>query len=64
MVVLQSLISRMEELASGPYRVEHDRFKNLLHYHDLLQRYIEHDQDAEFQQSEIARIKFRSSCRL
>lgn len=58
LVVLQSLISRMEELASGPYRVEHDRSKNLLTYHDLLQRYIDHDQVAEFQQSEIARIKF------
>lgn len=58
LVVLQSLISRMEEMASGPYRVEHDRSKNLLTYHDLLQRYIDHDQEAEFQQSEIARIKF------
>ena len=57
-VVLQSLISRMEELVSGPYRVEHDRSKNLLTYHELLQRYINHDQTAEFQQSEIARIKF------
>ena len=57
-VVLQSLISRMEELVSGPYRVEHDRSKNLLTYHELLQRYINHDQTAEFKQSEIARIKF------
>jgi hypothetical protein len=57
-VVLQSLISRMEELVSGPYRVEHDRSKNLLTYHELLQRYINHDQTAEFHQSEIARIKF------
>ncbi len=58
LVVLQSLISRMEEMASGPYRVEHDRSKNLLTYHDLLQRYIDHDQVAEFQQSASARIKF------
>ena len=58
LVVLQSLISRMEELASGPYRVEHDRSKNLLTYQDLLQRYIDHDEVAEFQQSEIAGIKF------
>jgi len=57
-VVLQSLISRMEEMASGPYSVEHDRSKNLLTYHDLLQRYINHDQEIEFRQSEIARIKF------
>ena len=58
LVVLQSLISRMEELASGPYRVEHDRSKNLLTYQDLLRRYIDHDEVAEFQQSEIAGIKF------
>lgn len=58
LVVLQSLISRMEELASGPYRVEHDRSKNLLTYHDLLQRYIDHDQVVEFRQSEVATIKF------
>lgn len=57
-VVLQSLVSRMEEMAAGPYRVEHDQSKNLLTYHDLLQRYIKHDQDVEFRQSEIARIKF------
>jgi hypothetical protein len=57
-VVLQSLVSRMEEMAAGPYRVEHDQSKNLLTYHELLQRYIKHDQDVEFRQSEIARIKF------
>lgn len=57
-VVLQSLVSRMEVMAAGPYRVEHDQSKNLLTYHDLLQRYINHDQDIEFRQSEIARIKF------
>ncbi|MCZ2112666.1 MAG: DUF3800 domain-containing protein [Anaerolineae bacterium] len=58
LVVLQSLVSRMEEMASGPYSVEHDQSKNLLTYHDLLQRLINHDQDIEFRQSEIARIKF------
>lgn len=57
-VVLQSLISRMEVMASGLYSVEHDRSKNLLTYHDLLQRYINHDQEIEFRQSEVARIKF------
>lgn len=57
-VVLQSLVSRMEEMAAGPYFVEHDQSKNLLTYHDLLQRYIDHDQTIEFRQSEIARIKF------
>ena len=57
-MVLQSLISRMEEMADGPYSVEHDQSKNLLTYHDLLQRYINHDQTVEFTQSKIARIKF------
>lgn len=58
LVVLLSLVSRMEEMASGPYSVEHDQSKNLLTYHDLLQRLINHDQDIEFRQTEIARIKF------
>lgn len=57
-VVLQSLISRMEEMAAGAYSVEHDRSKNLLAYHDLLQRYINHSEEIEFRQSEIARLKF------
>jgi hypothetical protein len=58
LVVLQSLISRMEVMADGPYRVEHDRSKNLLQYNALLQRFITHDQAVEFKQSEIASIKF------
>lgn len=58
LVVLQSLISRMEVMADGPYRVEHDQSKNLLTYHDLLQRFIDHDHEIEFRQSEIAAIKF------
>jgi hypothetical protein len=58
LVVLQSLISRMEAMADGPYRVEHDQSKNLLTYHDLLQRFIDHDQEIEFRQTEIASIKF------
>ena len=58
LVVLQSLISRMEVMADGPYRVEHDQSKNLLTYQDLLQRFIDHDQNIEFRQTEIASIKF------
>lgn len=57
-VVLGALVSRMEEMAAGPYRIEHDQSKNLLTYHHLLQSYINHDQNVEFRQSEIARIKF------
>lgn len=56
LVVLQSLISRMEAIADGPYRIEHDQSKNLLTYHDLLQRFIDHDQEIQFRQSEIATI--------
>lgn len=58
LIVLQSLISRMEVMADGPYRVEHDHSKNLLNYHDLLQRFINHDEEIEFRQSEFASIKF------
>ncbi len=58
LVVLQALISRMEVMADGPYQVEHDQSKNLLTYHDLIQRLIDHDEEIEFRQSEIASIKF------
>ena len=57
-VVLQSLISRMEVMAPGPYRVEHDQSKNLLTYHVLLQRYIDHQDEIEFRQSQIAAVRF------
>ncbi len=58
MVVLQSLISRLEIMADGPYRVEHDRSKNLLQYNKLLRSLIDHDEAIEFTQTKIARIKF------
>ncbi|MGY3133824.1 hypothetical protein ACVWZM_004506 [Bradyrhizobium sp. USDA 4501] len=58
LVVLPSLISRMEVMADGPYRVEHDQSKNLLTYHNLLQRFIDHDQEIEFRQTEITSLKF------
>lgn len=57
-VVLQSLISRMEIMADGPYRVEHDRSKNLLQYNALLRRLIAHDETIEFTQTKIGSIKF------
>lgn len=57
-IVLHSLISRMEVMAGGPYRVEHDRSKNLLQYNALLQRLINHDTEIEFKQTEIASIRF------
>jgi hypothetical protein len=58
MVVLQSLISRMEMMAAGPYRVEHDQSKNLLTYHEQLQRYIEHQDEVEFRQTQFGSIRF------
>lgn len=58
LVVLQSLVSRMETMADGPYWVEHDQSKNLLAYHDLLQRYIHHKDVVTFRQSEITSITF------
>jgi hypothetical protein len=58
MVVLQSLISRMEIMSEGPYCVEHDRSKNLETYHDLLQRFIEHEGEIELRQTEIASFRF------
>lgn len=57
-VVLQSLISRMEVMAEGAYRVEHDRSKNLLNYHALLQRFVAHDHVVEFRQTKITSLKF------
>ena len=58
LIVLESLISRMEVMADGAYRVEHDQSKNLLTYHDLLQRLIDHDEEIEFRITEIAVQKF------
>ncbi|MBS0476333.1 MAG: DUF3800 domain-containing protein [Proteobacteria bacterium] len=58
LVVLQSLISRMEVMADSAYRVEHDQSKNLLTYHDLLQRYIDHDEAITLRQTEITSITF------
>lgn len=58
LIVLQSLISRMEAMSEGPYRVEHDRSKNLATYHDLIQRFIDHDAEVEFHITELASFKF------
>lgn len=56
--VLLALITRMELMSDGPYRVEHDQSKNLLTYHDLLQRQIDHTDEAEFRQSALASIRY------
>lgn len=57
-VVLLSLISRMEVMAKGAYRVEHDRSKNLLNYHAQLQHFIAHDKAVDFKQTQITNLKF------
>ncbi len=57
-VVMQALISRMEVMSHGPYRVEHDESKNLATYHDLLQAFIDHTDEIELRQTAIASFKF------
>lgn len=58
MVVMQALISRMEVMADGPYRVEHDESKNLATYHELMQAFIDHTDEIELWQTAIASFKF------
>lgn len=58
MVVMTALISRMEVMAEGPYRVEHDESKNLATYHDLMQAFIDHTDEVELRQTAIASFKF------
>ena len=45
-------------MSAGPYRVEHDQSKNLLTYHVLLQRYIDHQDEVEFRQTQITSMRF------
>lgn len=58
LLMLQGLITRMEIMATGPYRVEHDQSKNLLAYHDLLQQFVDHKADKEFVYSRVSRLAF------
>ena len=57
-IVLQSLVCRMEVMANGPYRVEHDRSKNLLTYHAFFQRLIDHEEKIEFRTTQVTSMKF------
>ena len=57
-VVLQSLICRMEAIARGPYRVEHDESKNLLAYHDYFLRLIEHEEEVKFRTTQETILEF------
>ena len=58
MVVLTSLITRMEAMTDGPYRVQHDQSKNLATYHELLQRFIQHEDEVQFRATEITTLSF------
>jgi len=57
-IVLQSLITRMEVMADGPYRVEHDQSKNLTTYHEFLQRFIHHNDSVQFRATEMTTLSF------
>ena len=57
-VVLHSLIGRMEVLANGPYRVEHDESRKLLTYHEYFQRLIDHEERIEFRTTKETSLKF------
>ncbi len=57
-VILQALISRMEVMSKGTYRVEHDRSKNLLQYNELFQSLIDYDEKLELKQTQITTMKF------
>lgn len=58
MIVLQSLISRMEVMADGAYCVEHDQSKNLATYHEFFQRLIQHDDPMQFRATDITTLRF------
>ena len=58
MIVLTSLITRMEVMADSAYRVEHDQSKNLATYHELLQRFIHHNDTVQFRATEITTLSF------
>ncbi len=60
-VVLQSLISRMEVMAAGPYCVEHDQSKNLSTYNNLLQQYINHEKVLNFDKRKLRALSFHSN---
>jgi len=57
-VAMQALISRMEVMAGGPYRVQHDESKNLDTYHGLLQAFINHTEAVDLRQTAITSFKF------
>lgn len=57
-IVLQSLITRMEVISDGPYRVEHDQSKNLATYNELIQQFIDHTDTAHFRATEITTLSF------
>ncbi|WP_456311404.1 DUF3800 domain-containing protein [Serratia proteamaculans] len=57
-IILNALISQTEAMSANAYRIEHDRSKNLLKYHDYLMRFIGCDQSVEFRLSDDASVSY------
>ena len=58
LVVLLSLINRLEMTHGHEYQIKHDRSKNLDQYHRLLLKMINNTESVEFHISKIATAKF------
>jgi len=58
LIVLLSLINRLETIHEGNYQVVHDRSKNLEQYHKLLVKMIQNTDSIEFHASKVAKVKF------
>jgi hypothetical protein len=58
MVLLLGLVNRMEVMSPEPYRIEHDRSKNLTRYGDILQSFIANDEEVDLKMTKIASLKF------
>lgn len=58
LIVLLSLINRLEEVVGEPYSILHDRSKNLEQYSNILQKMASHDAQVEFYGTELATTRF------
>ena len=58
LVVLLSLINRLEAIYQSDYRIKHDRSKNLEQYHRLLLKMINNTDSIELYSSKLATVKF------
>lgn len=57
-VVLHSLITQLETIATDIYKIEHDQSKNLLKYNEILHKMIQSDRPKEYVHSKIVGIKY------